>query len=1113
MEGASTGPLLYSSYFGGEDVEYGIMTLTNDVGEIILVGTTEGSDLPITKNAIQNTSGGADDGFITKFSSDGQTLLYCTFLGGSGNDGVMSASFGPDGDLYVGGITNSSDFPTTGDCYQPDIAGDYDPFVCKVDLESGNLVWSTYIGGSGYEGENSYNGRMVTVMADEGGGVWVTGFTESNDFPVTKGCYQNYSRGGQDVYICRLSSDGRTLEYSTYIGGTGDESPSDIAFGPDGDVYISGGTFSDDFPTTQGVVQTTHSGNWDGFVSRLDPTTGSLDMSLLLGRSGMDVVRSFALGSTGEMYLTGYTNSLDFPTTDGAYQEDFNGNFEAYACEISADGSALEWSSLLGGTEADLAASMCLLGDDLCIVGYTTSDDFPVTTMAFQEEFGGDYDATLTVLDRNGTSLLFSSYLGGTGFDLPSNVIATDEMTVLLTGLTTPDGFPITVDALDRTLGLVDAFVTRVLLDYVPPVAAAGVDIILDQHQMATFNGSASQDNLGVVNWTWTFTYNGSLVVIFGSNPTYTFHEAGEYQVKLEVRDRMNATAVDSVIVTVRDTTPPVADAGTTRFIDEHQTIVLDGSRSTDNLAVVNWTWTFLYDGVTVTLDGPDPEFTFDIPGQYNVTLNVTDVTGLWDMDGVMIFVVDITAPVAVAPDDMTVDQHETVTLDGGDCTDNLAVVNWTWGFVTGAIPVSLYGEVVDFTFDEAGVYKISLFVADASGNIGMDDLMVTVVDVTPPVADAGEDLEANPGTTVYFDATGSKDNVLIASYKWIFVYKGQDIELDGTVPTYFFEVAGTYLVTLTVTDLEGNWAEDAITVTMMDIVDPTAVADLPGSIDQGSIITLDGSLSHDNIGIVDGRWTFFYGGVDVSLDGLDPVYTFPEPGELLMTLTVFDEAGNSGSVDVVLIVADTVPPVAVAPPNMTLVEGTTLTLDAIGSTDNQGIVDYLWKVVFGGSTELKNGARTTYFFGTVGHYTITLLVADADGNTDTDSLVVSVRPIIGDWQIGLFIDGEGKAVAKAKVIIEFNGTTYEGKTDNSGHVTLRVDWHDLVAPGKVTVRKDGWEKLEFEVDLDEDRNPTGDIPAMERKTDDSPAAGIVLAFLALLACLAAVRIRWGRRH
>ena len=98
-------------------------------------------------------------------------------------------------------------------------------------------------------------------------------------------------------------------------------------------------------------------------------------------------------------------------------------------------------------------------------------------------------------------------------------------------------------------------------------------------------------------------------------------------------------------------------------------------------------------------------------------------------------------------------------------------------------------------------------------------------------------------------------------------------------------------------------------------------------------------------------------------------------------------------------------------------------------------------------------------------------------------------------------------------MIIEFNGTTYEGKTDNSGHVTLRVDWHDLVAPGKVTVRKDGWEKLEFEVDLDEDRNPTGDIHAMERKTDDSPAAGIVLAFLALLACLAAVRIRWGRRH
>ncbi|MCK5252120.1 MAG: PKD domain-containing protein, partial [Thermoplasmata archaeon] len=348
----------------------------------------------------------------------------------------------------------------------------------------------------------------------------------------------------------------------------------------------------------------------DGFVTRLSADGRSLDVSTLIGGNSVDIVYCAKENTEGDLYLTGYTDSWDFPTTPGAYQTNLKGMVSHFVTKMDHNVSSLEWSTFVGGSAFDIAMGICPLEDGVCVLGYSTSNDFPTTKGAIQGKFGGDYDAVLYALDDEGKNLLYSTYLGGTGFDVPSTVSYGGNSTVLVTGFTYSATFPTTDDAYQPNLDNGDAFITRILLDTVAPVADAGTDIAIDQHETATFNGTASRDNLEVVNWTWTFIYEGTPVVLHGPDPSFTFHEAGEYMIDLEVRDGMDFTGSDSILVTVRDITPPSADAGSSRIVNEHQTIIMDGSSSTDNVNVANWTWTFTYEGATVTIHGPNPEFT-----------------------------------------------------------------------------------------------------------------------------------------------------------------------------------------------------------------------------------------------------------------------------------------------------------------------------------------------------------------------------------------------------------------------------------------------------------------------------------------------------------------------
>jgi PKD repeat protein len=359
----------------------------------------------------------------------------------------------------------------------------------------------------------------------------------------------------------------------------------------------------------------------------------------------------------------------------------------------------------------------------------------------------------------------------------------------------------------------VSTVVVTVLADQAP-VANAGPDQTADEDTLVTFDGSGSTDDVGVSEYNWTILELG--VYLSGASPQYTFADPGTYTVNLTVMDTIGQYSVpDQMVVTVVDITAPVADAGSYVDASFGTPVDLDGSLSTDNVGIVNYTWTYTDDLVLVTLYGVTASASFSAMGDYNVTLTVRDAVGLTASDWAIITVVDGAAPNAVAGPDQAVVTGSTVTLNGSASTDNVGVTNYTWTF-TDVAAIVLYGAVVTYQFNNAGEFIITLTVADAAG---FSDIDTIVVDVTvpnaAPLADAGDDQVVDLGDLVTFDGSGSTDDHGIANYTWTFMYDGQTRTLTGISPSFTFNISGVYVVTLSVADADGLIDTDTVQITV----------------------------------------------------------------------------------------------------------------------------------------------------------------------------------------------------------------------------------------------------------------------------------------------------------
>jgi hypothetical protein len=328
----SSGSVVYTTYLGGggEDLSYGIAI--DDLGNVYVAGMTDSPDFP-TANPFQPALGGGRDAFVAKLNPDGSTLMYSTYLGGSGNEGRWGARIAVDatGNAYVVGGTESADFPTVNPL-QAALAGKQDTFVAKLNPTGSALVYSTYLGGSGEEEDSD-------LAIDASGDVYVVGGTDSTNFPTAK-AWQKVLGGGQDAFVAKLNPTGSALIYSTYLGGKGKDFANSIAVGAAGHAYVTGGTDSPDFPTDRPVQAAFAGGEFDAFVTKFNSTGSALVYSTYLGGSGRDLYERIALDPAGNAYVAGLTNSPDFPTANpiqGAYG---GGVFDVMVAKLSGHSAA-----------------------------------------------------------------------------------------------------------------------------------------------------------------------------------------------------------------------------------------------------------------------------------------------------------------------------------------------------------------------------------------------------------------------------------------------------------------------------------------------------------------------------------------------------------------------------------------------------------------------------------------------------------------------------------------------------------------------------------------------------------------------------------------------------
>ncbi len=468
----STGQgLLYGTLLGGSGDDYYnfIRMARGQDGSTYVAGTTFSTDFPTTPGAFDTSYNGGGDVYVSKLDPTGSSLVYSTFLGGSALDDLWALALGPDGSLYVGGRTSSEDFPTTPGAFDTTYAGG-DGFISKLDPSGSSLVYSTFLGGS------VSNDTVAALALAPDGTVSATGNTSSTDFPTTPGAFDT-SCMDDDAFVSALNAWGSALLYSTCLGGTGGDTGQAIALGPDGTAYVTGVTSSSDFPTTPGAFDQSFNGGSDAFLARLNASGRALVFSTFLGGRTDDYGTAITLDGARNIFLTGNTNSSDFPTTPGAYDPTINSTIfsDTFVTKLDSAGSSLVYSTFLGGNDVDGGFGLVPDRDgSLTVTGETHSSNFPTTANAFDRTMGGVGDVFVSRFDPTGADLLYSSFLGGTShvFERKGMSVTAGPGLVDVAGATASADFPTTPGAFDPTYnGAFDAFV--VILRVAPTMHVA----------------------------------------------------------------------------------------------------------------------------------------------------------------------------------------------------------------------------------------------------------------------------------------------------------------------------------------------------------------------------------------------------------------------------------------------------------------------------------------------------------------------------------------------------------------------------------------------------------------------------------------------------------------
>jgi hypothetical protein len=486
--------LSYSTFIGGSSVEGGNGIAVDSVGNAYIVGTSLSTNYPVTAGAFSSASPGI---VVSKLNPRGSALVYSTFVGGTAigfGDQGFAIAVDANGQATITGDTISRDFPTTanafdqtcgtdGMCNQGLFGVNGDTFLTVFNAAGSDLVYSTFVGGTDLD-----FGRAVTI--DRAGKTYLAGYSFSQDLPADGGAQPDCNSGTFapcfDGFVAKFDtalSGAASLVYLTYLGGDGDDIVQGVAADRSGNAYVTGQTVSTNFPTSAGAFDTTcgddgrcddinsSSPGPDAFVTKLNATGSIIVYSTYLGANGHDIGAGIAVDSRGTAYVTGLTQSTDFPTTTGVFSKTLSGIEDVFVTMVNATGTGLTASTYLGGQQEDTGSGIAVdRKGNAYVVGTTDSSNFP-TTPDRVFGFGGGEDAFVTKLDSKLATLIHSTYLGGSQDDF-GNGIALSRNATYVTGSTHSPGFPTTAGAFDRTCGTDgicnddqdDVFVTRFVL-------------------------------------------------------------------------------------------------------------------------------------------------------------------------------------------------------------------------------------------------------------------------------------------------------------------------------------------------------------------------------------------------------------------------------------------------------------------------------------------------------------------------------------------------------------------------------------------------------------------------------------------------------------------------
>ncbi len=550
---ASGVSLAFCTYLGGTGNEWGEGIAIDLTGCVYITGTTTSSDLPATLDAVQKSYGGGDwgDAFMARIEDEGESLAYCTYLGGAGDDFGEGIAIDSSNCAHIIGYTSSNPFNVTIGAFDTAFGGgDYDAFIAKFGLYGASLAYCAYFGGDG-------NDYITDIAIDAKGCAFIVGYTGSSNLPTTASAFQpNYS-GSSDAFVAKIIAGGVSLAYCTYLGGRGSEMGLGIAVDACGCVYIAGDTSSSDFPITTDMSVTTFGGSSnydDAFVAVLTPSFASVAYCTFLGGQYNDSARAIAIDASGSTYVTGHTQSSNFPITSGAFDTAFNGGYDGFVAKLTSD---VDHDNMLDGWEVSNGLDMLFNdatqdpdGDDLTNLQEYQGKMNPqeVDTDGDGMPDGWEVANEFNPIASEAQPVLgYSTYLGGAGTEVGYSIAVDSSGCMYVTGVTNSNPFNTTASAFDTEFGggltNYDAFVAKFAADgaslvYCTYLGGAEVDysygIAIDTSKYAYITGYTISDDFPTTPGVFDRTLTGqsdvfvTKLAVNGASLAYSTYLGGE---------------------------------------------------------------------------------------------------------------------------------------------------------------------------------------------------------------------------------------------------------------------------------------------------------------------------------------------------------------------------------------------------------------------------------------------------------------------------------------------------------------------------------------------------------------------------------------------------------